>query len=1069
MSASANFRYTVWFYGLFALTGMTALQLQVAWKRDLTLIFGASHTATAIVLAAFMGGLALGGWLLGRYVERVERPLRLYALLELAVAGCALLMPLALMLVEQAYFGLVRGVGEATAWLNTVRASFALLVLLAPTFFMGGTLPILAKALSRHPEAYGVQLPRLYGINTSGAVLGTLLSGFVLLPWLGVLKTELTAVAINSAVGLFALWLDGRLQQAERAAPAQESAPAALRAASSESKGALQLVFYATALCGFCALALEVLWTRALVIVLGATAYNFALMLSAFLSGIALGGLLAQWRPIRRAPLSLLQALVLVLIGACSLAATQYLPALPELSLRINQFFYTGFEGVRPLTSFGIAFAVMFVPALLFGVAFPLAARARSVLQTAYGQATGESLGINTLGSVLGALLAGFVFIPWLGLQESMLWIACLPIAYGVLLLAAWVRPRLQRAWIAPALALAGLAASLSLPMGLPGWDIYTLGTFRNNQVEAYVAADGTPTLDARRGFSSLVYYQEGRGATVSVTQSAQMRAILINGKTVATDSQQGLGLQKMMGHLPALLHPDPQEALVIGLGAGVTLGAVTIHPEVEAVRLVEIEPAVLGGAKTFDYINNNALQSEKLSVRIQDGRNYLRTTTERYDLITADPIHPWAAGSTYLYTREYYRDALARLNPGGVMAQWLPLYELSLEDVQCIAATFMDVFRHVQLWQIYHDTILIGSDQPLRIDRAQLAQRLDHPPVAQDLRIIDVTGPGAFLALFVADQNALGPFCQGAAINTDDNLYLEFATPYNLGTDTLPGNLEAIHPLRQSPAQIVINELSEKREAHINALQALEVKLLAAVNRREPGQTYEHQCERDQIAQWTRRVEAVDGYRRAERRISQLWLECGMAALGEQNTEEAQTAFEKAIEAFPENGQAYNQLATLAAQAGNLEQAQRFAEAATQHAPRIADAWINRGAIAEAAGQAGSAERFYRQALEVRPHYWFAHEKLGRLYIQMGRGALAAMQFENALAEKPDALGAWFGLAEVARRAQRYQTAIAALKRVLAHSPGNTAAHRQLADLYQLLDQPQAAQYHRDAANRSA
>lgn len=1010
---------------MFVLTGATGLILQVAWKRDLTLIFGASHQAAAVVLAAFMGGLALGAWVWGRWAERIPNPLRWYGIAEIAVGVFAGLLPLLLWLIDGLYIAAAQTLEPTSVLLTGLRVFFCMLALLIPTFFMGGTLPLLVRTLNRERREFSSQLAWLYGMNTLGAVAGTLLAGFVLLPALGVSRTEWVAIGINLAVGVCAMGMDRSTRAISKPIRSTETID------DTTSPLLLRLVFYGTALCGFCSLAFEVLWTRALSIALGTTTYSFTIMLATFLAGIALGGLAYRARVLERLPLTGQFVAVLVALSATSVLACQWVPSIPEWSLWINQTVYGHFSGVRPLTGFLLCIAVMLPPATLFGLAFPIAARAHATLSKHVGHATGDSVSVNTIGAMLGALCAGFLMIPQLGMQSSMLLLALALGGYGLLVAGVWITSERQSTLVYCAYGTACLAW-IAAPLSLPAWDLHRLGTFRNNAGETWLANRGNLDASALRSFSTLRYYREGRGSTVSVTQSPQMQAILIDGKTVATDSQQGLGLQKMMGHIPSLLHPEPKRSLVIGLGAGVTLGACTLHPTVESVRVVEIEPAVLDGAATFGLVNSHALDNPIVDVVIQDGRNYLRTTRERYDIITADPIHPWAAGSTYLFTREYYADARDRLADGGIMCQWLPLYELSLDNIRTMAASFLEVYPHVQLWQIYNDSILVGSMQPLPLSLGQLQSALAFPDVAADLRMIDVVDATTFLGLFITSDESLREFCTGAIINTDDNLHLEYATPYNVGSNTLPETIGALQPIRTFPP--LAGDLPEDTRSEIATAQHIEEQLQLFLL---DFDTYDV-CSDEATARLNSIREPMPDFPRVQRVLSQIHVRCGSRKLQQGDRDGAVQELRRALEVFPTNGQAYSQLATLTAQDGDLDTAIRLADNAIVHAARSAEAWINRGAIQKAAGHPEDAEQSLQQALVVRPRYWMAHQQLGLIYEEQEKFDEAFVHYQAALDENPEAVQAAVRLARLYMDQGNPDAGLAVLHETEMHAPTN-------------------------------
>ncbi|MBI1387032.1 MAG: tetratricopeptide repeat protein [bacterium] len=979
-------RINPFIYLLFTITGGTSLIFQVTWNRDLTLIFGGTRPAVSVILSAFMTGLALGAWYWGRRCETVQRPLRLYGLLELGVAFFALCFPVALRCVDGAYINAARALGDGPA-LQFVRIGFAFCLLLIPTTFMGGTLPVLVRHLVSAQRQMESRLPLLYGMNTLGAAAGAMLGGFILLPALGVIHTQWLIIGMNALVGCTALWLDRALTPRSAAIDAMVS-QLHQQGAINEDEFTLRLAFWATAACGFSSLAMEVLWTRALVIALGSTTYNFTLMLSAFLSGIAIGGLLYRLPALHRGGLVNRLCVAMFFIGLFIILGAQFVPSIPGAALRFNQWVYGGFSGVRPLTGFTISFVVMFIPAALFGAAFPMAAEARSALQHRYGKSSGESVLINTLGAACGALSAGYLLIPMLGLQKSMLLAGVIPVIY-----ASWMYASGETAETGerrPMIYATALTAIMAIvPFVAPEWNRQVLGSFRNNVGHAFLTREGEIDVERAVSGSTVVYYREGVEATVSVTQSDMMRSLLINGKTVATDSIHGLGLQKLMGHIPCLLHPDPRKGLVIGLGAGVTSGAAAIYPTMESLTIVEIEPAVIGGAMRFDYCNNKVLKRPNVHPLIQDGRNYLRVTNETFDVITADPIHPWAAGSTYLYTREYYQDARARLKPGGVMCQWLPLYELSTENIQSLTAAFLAVFKHVQLWRTYFDCILVGSDSPLTVDADSIRAKMNSGEVKDDLRSIDIGDLNAFLSLYVTDETELNRFCAGATVNSDDNLHVEFTSPYTVGSNTLSQNMRAASSMVNTPSSIVAPDGVERDLwlDELKAAQRVETGLVMYKTERTNEDGEDHEPSAAEITELTGLYNRAPDSLRVRRAMYDQLINRSYASLRLGEREQAISMLTKATELFTADGMANNQLAVLYAQGDRLDEAMREADLAVNRSPRVSAAWINRGGVYEAAGRLDEALDSYRQALALRPGYKLAMQKIILLQRKMRLG----------------------------------------------------------------------------------
>lgn len=1065
---------------LFLCSGATALVYQVAWTRKLSLIFGASHQAIAIVLSAFMAGLALGGYLLGRRAERLRRPLRAYGILEFGVALAALALPGLLVLVQRAYVAAALRTDEVTWSLHALRAALAFAVLVVPTFFMGGTLPVLTRGVVRGLGDFGPKLAWLYGINTAGAVVGAATAGFILLPQIGVLRTQIVAIVANLAIATLAVVADARRRQASvaddlGAGPVPDSAPTAdsepgapqpALATDTEAVGAdriaapvgrdlwtLRLAFFATFVSGLCALALEVTWTRGIAIATGTTTYSFTIMLCAFLVGITLGSAIHAWVPLRRVHETAHLGCVLIAIGVTSAAVTQAVPRLPQLAVELNMRLYGGSEGVRAASTLLISFAVMLVPATLMGIAFPLAGRARVRLRSQFGRSVGDIVGLNTLGGILGPLLAGFVLVPALGLQRSMLLVCGLDLGFGVLLVCAFLAARTARPALLTALASpVVVAAALALPGTLRRWDLHTLGAFQNNVTLGYTNVAGAVDVRGQLAGAQVLYYAEGRGATVSVAESRGFRAVLINGKSVATDYQTDLQHEYLLGHLPVLLHEDPKSVLVVGLGAGLTLGGVTSHPGVERITLVEIEPAVLGAARLFEDLNGNALDDPRVRAVVQDGRNHLLTTAERYDVITADPIHPWAYGAAYLYTREYYQLIRARLDDDGVMCQWMPIYELSEDNLRSIVATFCGAFEHATLWQTAFDAVLIGARKPISVDLDHLEQRLQSPEVARQLGRIGVETPLALLAEFTLGDAGLRELAAGGIIHSDDNLYLEFSSPLSIGDPTGGDNILGLDAMRESAAALVRGtgeRFASRQDLELTMERYRQAKrdvVLAGIAFEEASQTPSADVWDDVVAQLRRVHAALPEYGRVRVLLaSALTGQAGTAAAaGEARAAEDWLAEALALE--PRDPHAHAALGHLLLAQGRGEEALPHFERTVALRRRYPAGYVLLGRALSELGREEEAVLQLRRAVALEPSRAEAHYELGMVQARRRRFASAEQRFRETLRLAPGHVGASANLSAILAAQGREREAIATLRRELRAVPGDPTLSERLA-----------------------
>ncbi len=802
-------------YLLFFLSGAAALVYQVVWVRSLTLVFGGSHLAVTAVLSIFMGGLALGSYVVGRRVDRVEKPLRLYGLLELGIAASALVFAGLMKLYPSIYVALAQGRDDATLYLTIVRMLFSVVALIVPTMLMGATLPVLSRFVSRRPESLRSHLSFLYGFNTLGAVVGALIAGFVFLRLYGVSTTLYLAVATNALIGFVAIALQKKVDVAsarQDVAVAPETAQAPARPPSSQEEAGqralpIKWVLWGIGLSGFCALGYEVLWTRILTIAVGASVYGFTIILVAFLTGIALGseayGVLVRIFRTRVPGTRRVVAwfgITQVLIGVTALLVTVYLRDIPANIVRLQNYFLgTGFAPfqVRAWANFSLAFAYMVVPAIFMGAAFPLAGEVLARHRKATGRAVGDVLAANTVGAVLGAAVSGLLMIRVFGIERSLQILTVMNLGLGLFVLASLRKPR----WLPAAVAMSTLAvvAVLGLnPNVARFWDRNYFAIFRSNQPEAF----RTPEM-VREAVENtdVLYYAEGTDAIVSVIQvKGGEKAFLTNGRVEASSHVQAQQVQFTLGHLPMLLNRNPKDVLVVGMGSGMTAGATAIHPGVEQVTLVEIEPQVLGVARAFEEYNHRVLDNPKVRVVFNDGRNFLLTTNRMFDVITADPIHPWFKGAGSLYASEYFDLAAKHLRPGGVIAQWLPLYELTSQDLASVVKTFQQRFANTMLWLTHYDAVMVGSNDPFLIDEAELERRIAEPAIAGDLKKVAMGSATDLLSYFVMGTERMRRFAENGALNTDDRPYLEYSAPFSMANQAvMASNVEAIAAQRES------------------------------------------------------------------------------------------------------------------------------------------------------------------------------------------------------------------------------------------------------------------------------
>lgn len=760
---------------LFFASGACGLVYEVTWAKMLHRIVGGSLHAVTLVMAAFMSGLALGSLLGARLTRARVNGLKAYAMLEASIGLFALSSPLLLDGLIPVYVGLHRALEASAGAAHALRFTLCFVALIVPAAMMGATLPVVAHDLDRRAPGLVRNLGYLYGLNTLGATLGCFAAGFLLLPALGITWTVRAAALVNLLAAALALHLGRR-------SPAPSPAAAPVAAADDDGKPAprMTLLLAAFALSGLFAMGYEVLWTKAMAFFVSNTAYAFSAMLTTFLLGLGTGGVLvgALARRCRRPWLGF--AAIEILIGMSALAS---LVVFAKLS-RSEGFDHS--SGTPLWLKFAYSFLVMFVPTVLMGMLLPLAGRLLVHGATATGTGVGRLYAVNTLGCVAGSALTGLVLVPWLGIQQSILLLCGLQVLLGLVLL-------MQ----APTLSLARRLL-WTFGVAVPMLGLVAVLPWRG-QIYSSVTRTGTPGARS-------IFYREG-SAIVEVTESPDgVRDLIINGSLNASPYPVSVGLRahRLISQLPLLLHPAPRHMLVLGLGSGMTAGAALQFDGLESVACAELSRDVALANGLFERWNHGAIESPKLALTFEDGRNFMLTSTRRYDVITLESIHPkWDEGNASLYSREFYRLCKSRLNPGGFISQWAPLNGMTLAEFKTIVRTFSQEFPHASLWFVQPtgylastNAILLGGQEPLSIDTDRLARVFATPAVARDLAEQGVDDPISLLDGFITADEALRRFAgRDVPLNTDDHPVLEYGPVVNHH----PQVLAALAPVRTS------------------------------------------------------------------------------------------------------------------------------------------------------------------------------------------------------------------------------------------------------------------------------
>jgi spermidine synthase len=750
-------RVLPWLPLLFIGSGCAALIYEIVWFQLVELVIGSSAVSLGVLLGTFMGGMCLGSLLLPRFISPREHPLRIYAILEAGIGILGLLILFGLPALGNLYASVSAG-GLLGICL---RGLFCAICLLVPTMLMGATLPAVARWVEATP--LGVSwLGFFYGSNIVGAVIGCLLAGFYLLRVFDMAVATYVAFAINVAVAVMAFALARRAPRVTH----PELRPAA------PAPGA-RVVYVTIALSGLTAIGAEVVWTRLLSLMLGATVYTFSLILAVVLVGLGAGSsggaYLARVVRSPRAILGWCQLLLPLAIAWTAYLIAQSLPYWPvNPSLSSDPWITFQFDLMR------CAWTIL--PAtILWGTSFPLAIAAAAAPGDDTGRLVARVYAANTVGGIVGALGFSMLAIPALGTENSQrLMIAIAAVAGVVLLLWDRARPLANDAtpsrWRVPAVGAMAVVSVLlargvaAVPPGLIGYGRF-LATYTT-----------MPTF---------LFTGEGMNSSIAVSElPSGYRNFHVSGKVEASSEPQDMRLQRLLGHLSALVQGDPKTVLVVGFGAGVTAGTFVLYPGIKRIVICELEPLIPRSVGPFFAKENyDVLHDPRVQIVYDDARHFILTTKEKFDIITSDPIHPWVRGAATLYTKEYLDLAREHLNPGGVMTEWVPLYESHTDAVKSEMATFLDAFPGGTVWANNedgqgYDLVMLGQPEPTHIDVAAVSQRLEDPANARIVASLQEVGITSLFDLFgsyAGERADLAPWLAGAQINRDRNLKLQY------------------------------------------------------------------------------------------------------------------------------------------------------------------------------------------------------------------------------------------------------------------------------------------------------
>lgn len=748
------------------LSGVSALVYQIIWIRKFGLVFGVDVYTMATVLTAFMGGLAIGSLIFGRLVDRINNPLLLFMLLEFGIGLFAVIFPFTFKGLISLYIPIIQKWGLTEYSAQLIKFIFSVIYLLIPTTLMGGTLPVIFKFFVKHLNNLGWHISTLFTINNLGAVAGCFLAGFILIKSFG-LNTSLYIAASLNLINAMAVFLVSS-SRPEKISIVKTEDFSSVKTGQSNSltKPLLNLVLWVFAIEGFTTLAFEVIWTRIFIgFSYDKTTYFSSVIVLSVIFGLSLGSITVSRLVDRRKNLVGILAALEILIGLISMLM---LILFSKISLQLNLHRSVFEPWIKIIgKEYLLFFLFLLIPAALTGMVYPIVSKLYTDNIDKLGKRMGMIGFLDNIGSVLGSFMAGFIFIPFLGVVRSFTIVVVINIVLGVLL-------------ILFSNALNKRIRVISLAITLPATFILML----NAPAKRYFSWWDKSKYELWSNFvEKIPFYYEGVDGTVTLRQYYNYIGLNINGHNTAYTSLKDQIVNRMLGYVPYMVHPDPERALVIGFGLGFTVESL-IQPKIKTVDVAEICSGVIKSGLVMNDWNNEALKNPKVHAYLEDGRELLFRTKEKYDIITSNAVHPRLSNN--IYTQDFYELCSEKMNKGGIMCQWATPNWLNEREFKAQVKAFINAFNFVQLWYINEYTIiLIGSDEKIKIDYQLISERFKDEKVKSDLLNINMTQPFEFVAQYSMGKDDLVKYCSDTPSNTDDFPLVEFSKTVNLAPDT--------------------------------------------------------------------------------------------------------------------------------------------------------------------------------------------------------------------------------------------------------------------------------------------
>ena len=1026
-------------YLMFFLSGAAGLIYQLIWVRKLVLIFGNTTYATSSILTAFMGGLALGSYLLGKYANQIKNPLRMYGYLEAGIGISAIgILFLFLPISDSLYIWAFNTFGNHAIVFNSLRFLFAIIILIIPTTLMGGTLPVISKYFISNSEDFGRKISRLYGFNTLGAVIGAFFTGFFLIRLLGVESSLWIAIVVNLCVAGAAFLINAKKIKAVRNVKKQPKAEKKSSAAgvvdqkiSNYSSATTKIIIWLFALSGFTALAYEVIWTRALIFFVSSTTYSFTIILVTFLVGISLGSLIVSKWIDRMKHLVLWFGLFEIIIAIFAILSI-------PLFLNLNSFqsFMLGMINSNNWTQVSVllfmsASFILLIPTICMGAVFPIVNRIYVENVKSIGKGVGNVYMSNTVGAILGSFMSGFVILPLIGLNGSIFFMAVINFAVGLRTIFIEKDFKASRSKY---LAVAAFSTLLFV--------IISLMSFTSK-----------PLFLKTAGFQNtrLLYQNDTASATISVLEKKDqiniwgknVRYLNVNGHNTAHTTFADMIIHKMLAHLPMLLHPAPETALVIGFGFGNTCQSFLQYDminEVDCVELVADEKATAG---YFKAQNKGVFDDPRFKFIVNDGRNYVLATKKKYDIISINSVDP--KFSPTLYTEEFYKLCYKKLNENGQLVAWLPIYGMSLEEIQALTESFIKVFPNSNLW--YNNPehlLLLGFKGVYPFNIKTITERMNLPKVNNSLAEIHLDNVYSFLSTFYCGKRMLEKFSDNAPSHSDDYPLVEFS---QIPTkEMIPQVYEKLAESRESVIPYCVNfgSLGDAKSvrAKLAAFEKQAKNMMTALfTYRLYGQNPAYKEVSDKAIEKMRN--SID---KEEENIFNLISFVDL--VNHEDLTRDKKYFERAIQEAPDFAKAYVFLGLEAVSHGDWTRALEYYKKALEINSNYITALMSQSFVFIKIQEWEKAREALIKVIELDPENPFAHSSISQVYYMMQDYSSAILHAKKAIEKFPIDANLYFNLGMMYQKNKQIQEAIESFEKGLKISPYDSRAIKKLNEL---------------------